>query len=68
MVQGRQAWEGHAWFYTEMEQGHKRWVAKSSVYWSASSVYLSDNTRTNINAQVSAKQLRSSPQGVCNTD
>lgn len=31
MVQEKQSWEGHVWFYNEMEEGDERWIAKSSV-------------------------------------
>lgn len=42
-------WESRVRIYTEMEQGDVRWIVKSSVHWSGSSVYLSDNAFTNIN-------------------
>jgi len=49
MVQGGINWESHVWIYAEMEWGDARWIVKSAVHWSGSSVCLSDNTLTNIN-------------------
>lgn len=49
MVQGGKILVNHVWIYTEMEWGDARWIVKSSVHWSGSSVYLSDNAFTNIN-------------------
>lgn len=41
--------ESHVQIYTEMEWGDARWIVKSSMHWSGSSVYLNDNSLTDIN-------------------